>query len=340
MTVQLTIIGLGQIGASVGLALAGNKDKVTRFGHDLEPYIAKRAQEMGAVDKVFFNLPAAVENANIVLLALPIDQIRDTLQVIGPCLQENAVVMDTSLGKIAVAEWAKEFLPPGRHYVGLTPAINPLYLHEAETGIHAAHADLFTKGLMAIVAPQGTVGAAIKLAADLASLLGAAPFFIDLTEADSMMTSLHVLPQLTAAAIANVNMDRPGWDDARKLAGRAYFKATALVDYDIEEEGALIETALQNRDNVVRVLNELITSLEELRDDIAGHERDSLADWLERARLGRAKWWRERSAGNWQSLELNKMGISKNKKGVWKRLFGDFGKLFGPPKSGQEKEKT
>jgi prephenate dehydrogenase len=337
MTVQLTIIGLGQIGASVGLALAGNKDKVTRFGHDLEPYIAKRAQEMGAVDKVFFNLPAAVENANIVLLALPIDQIRDTLQVIGPCLQENAVVMDTSLGKNAVAEWAKEFLPPHRHYVGLTPAINPFYLQETEKDLHSAHADLFTKGLMAIVAPQGTVGAAIKLAADLSSLLGAVPYFIDQTEADSMMTSLHVLPQLTAAAIANVNMDRPGWDDARKLAGRAYFAATALVDYD--GTNALVETVFQNRENVIQVLNELITSLEELRDDVADQERDSLADWLEQARQGRSKWWLERSAGDWKSLELNKMGLSKDKRGIWKRLFGDFGKLFGPPKFDSEEKK-
>ena len=337
MTVQLTIVGLGQIGTSAGLALAGYTNRVTRFGHDREPNIAKRAQEMGAVDKIFFNLPAAVENADIILLALPIDQIRDTLQVISPCLQENAVVMDTSLGKSAVAEWAKEFLPPDRHYVGLIPAINPLYLHEVENNIHAAHADLFTKALMAIIAPRGTVGAAIKLATDLSSMLGATPFFIDLTEADSMTTSLQVLPQLTAAAIANLNMDQPGWDDARKLAGRAYFAATALVD--LSEEGALVETVFQNREHVVRVLNELITSLEELRDDVADQERDNLTYWLEQARLGRSKWLRERNAGDWQTLELNKMGISKNKRGVWKRLFGDFGKSSGPPKAGEEKEK-
>jgi hypothetical protein len=61
---------------------------------------------------------------------------------------------------------------------------------------------------------------------------------------------------------------------------------------------------------------------------------------LEQAHQGRSKWWQERSAGDWQTLELNKMGISKNKRGVWKRLFGDFGKSFGSPKSGEDKEKT
>jgi prephenate dehydrogenase len=338
MTVQLTIVGMGQIGTSVGLALAEYSNRVTRFGHDREPNIAKRAQEMGAVDKIFFNLPAAIENADIVLLALPIDQIRDTLQVISPFLQEHAVVMDTSPGKSAVAEWAKELLPPGRYYVGLIPAINPLYLHETEENIHAAHADLFTKALMAIIAPQGTVGAAIKLATDLSSMLGATPFFIDLTEVDSMMTCLHVLPLLTAAAIANINMDQPEWNDARKLAGRAYFAATALVD--LSEGNTLVETVFQNHEHVIRVLDELIASLEDIRDDVVNRERDNLADWLEQARQGHSKWLRERNAGDWQTLELNNMGISKNKRGVWKRLFGDFGKLSGSPKSGGEKEKT
>ena len=36
MPVQITIIGLGQIGASIGLALAAHKDKVTTVGHDKE----------------------------------------------------------------------------------------------------------------------------------------------------------------------------------------------------------------------------------------------------------------------------------------------------------------
>ena len=60
MTVQLTIIGLGQIGSSVGLALEKHKEKVTRFGHDRELDTGRRAQARGAVDKTFINLPSSV----------------------------------------------------------------------------------------------------------------------------------------------------------------------------------------------------------------------------------------------------------------------------------------
>ncbi|MEW6093043.1 MAG: prephenate dehydrogenase/arogenate dehydrogenase family protein [Chloroflexota bacterium] len=336
MTVQLTIVGLGQIGASAGLALAGHRDKITRLGHDREPNMAKQARQMGAVDKIHFNLPAAVEGADIVLLALPADQIHETLQVIAPCLRENAVVMDTAPVKSAVAEWMKELLPENCYYVGLTLAINPIYLQEAERGIRAAHPDLFTKGVIAISSPQGTVGEAVKLAADLSALLGAAPYFLDLAEADGMMAALHILPQLSAAALTNLVMNRPGWRDARRLAGRAFAEATLPVAED-GGDAALAETVLQNRENVVRLLDEMIVSLEDLKQVISAQERKNLLGRLERAREGRSRWWRERSAGDWQAADLQTDEMPRAS--LWKRLFGDLGKLFVPPKPGKDEEK-
>ena len=71
MTVQITIIGLGQIGASIGLGLTKIKDQVTRIGNDRDPIIARQAEKMGAVDKISINLPSAVRNADLVILAVP-----------------------------------------------------------------------------------------------------------------------------------------------------------------------------------------------------------------------------------------------------------------------------
>ena len=92
MTVQITIVGLGQLGASVGLALGSRQDDIHRVGHDKNSEAAKAAQKKGAVDDVKNNLPAAVREADIVLLSLPIDEIRATLEVIAPDLREGAVV--------------------------------------------------------------------------------------------------------------------------------------------------------------------------------------------------------------------------------------------------------
>ena len=112
MTIQITIVGLGQIGTSIGLALADHTDKLKRIGHDRNMAFARQAQKMGALDSTSRNLPKSVRDADIVLLSLPIDQIQETLTLIASDLREDAVVMDTGPGKEVVAAWAGELLRP------------------------------------------------------------------------------------------------------------------------------------------------------------------------------------------------------------------------------------
>jgi prephenate dehydrogenase len=266
MTVKITIIGLGQIGASMGLALANHKEQVTTLGHDKSPDTARKAQKQGAVESISYNLPASIEKADVVLLAIPFHEVRETLKLIALDLREDAVVMDTSPVKTTVAEWAKELLPPRCHYIGLTPALNPACLEDAALGLRAARADLFKKGVIAITAPQGTAEGALKLASDLVALLGALPFFADLAEVDGVMAAAALLPELSAAALIETVTGQPGWSDIRKLAGKPYSAATQPIDS--EESKALAEAILHNRLNTIRLLDEYIATLTSLRKDI------------------------------------------------------------------------
>ena len=231
MTIQITIVGLGQIGTSVGLALTGQTELLRRIGYDKDLETARRAEKMGALDRVDNNLPSAVREADLVLLSVPMDQIRDTMAAIAQDLKEGSVVMDTGPVKETAAAWAGELLPNDRYYVGLTPVFNPAYLHDTDSGLDAARADLFHGGLMAIVAPTRSNSEAIKLAADLTRLLGATPLFADPLEMDGLMAATHLLPQLLAAALLNATVDQPGWHEGRKVAGRAYAEGTAPIAF-------------------------------------------------------------------------------------------------------------
>jgi prephenate dehydrogenase len=324
MAVQITIVGLGQIGASVGLALADQKELVKRVGHDREIGIARKAEKMGAVDKVALNLPNSVREADIVLLALPTDQIRETMELIAQDLKEAAVVMDTAPVKEAIAGWAREILPAGRHYVGLTPVINPAYLQVHESGVETARADLFKGGLMAIVVPPQTASEAMKLAADLTHLLGAAPLFADPMEVDGFMAATHILPQLMAAALLNITVDQPGWLDGRKMAGRAYAEVTGPV-VQLDEAGALCSSALMAPESVGRMIDSLIASLTAIRNDISKKDQSALAGRIERARDGRTRWWHERQAADWTN-ESPSMPETPKASETFGRLFGFGGR--------------
>ena len=326
MTVKITIIGLGQIGASIGLALAAHKDQVTTLGHDKHPETARKAQKLGAVESISYNLPASVEGADVVILAIPFSEIHATLKIIAQDLREDAVVLDTSPVKLAVAEWASELLPAKRHYIGLTPALNPTLLEESAVGQQAARADLFQKGTVAIASPQGTPGEAIKLATDLVTLLGAAPFFADLGEVDGVMASAHLLPSLTAAALAEAVTGQSGWPDIRKMAGKPYSAATRPLDG--EQSAALAESLLKNRINMLRLLDETIATLESLRGNIARDEAKELQSRLEQARRGRAQWQLERAKGDWLSVERGGQEMPKAAD-IMKQQIGGLDKLFG-----------
>lgn len=329
MTIQITIVGLGQIGASIGLALAEHKNLIRRVGHDLDNGIARQAEKMGALDQVEWNLINAVSKADVVILSLPVDQVKDTLAAIGPELRENVVVMDTCPVKEVVAAWAQELLPPGRHYVGLTPMLNAAYLQTVDSGVEAAKADLFKGGLVAIVTPPNTHSDAIKLAADLTRLLNATPLFADPLEIDGLMAATHILPQLLAAALLNATVDQPGWREGRKFAGRAYADATAPI-VRLDDDGALQTSVMLNRENVLRVLDTVTAAVQVLRKDIELGDEARLKERLARARLGREKWWKERNTSDWSSD-----GVPPTKMPE----YGPFDRLFGirrKPKESKE----
>jgi prephenate dehydrogenase len=320
MTVTITIVGLGQIGASIGLALGSHKELVQRLGYDSDIRIARQAEKKGAVDRVEINLLDAARKAEIVILSVPLDQLRETMSLIAADLKESAVVMDTGPIKEVVAAWANELLPEGRYYVGLTPVINPAYLHDTDLGLDAARDDLFQGGLIAIVAPPRASSDAIKLAADLTRLLGAEALFADPLEIDGLMAATHILPQLMAAGLLNATIDQPGWREARKVAGRAYAEASAPAVH-LGDEDALLAAALLNQENVQRVLDSAIAALQALRGDIARQDKDALHARLERARSGRELWWKERQLGDWSNEGIPPANVP-DKKNILDRWFG------------------
>ncbi len=302
MPVQITIIGLGQIGASIGLALSQHKNIVSVVGHDIELAVERAAQKKGAVEKAEHNLPKAVKDARIVLLALPVHQIRETLEFIAPDLMEGTVVVDTAPIKSEVAKWAKDILPEGCYYVGLVPTIGSEFLSDAGTGLDSAKADLFSKSIFLVTAPPGAPGEAVQLVSDLVKMLDATAMLTDIVESDGLMTSAHLLPQLVSAALLNATVDQPGWMDVRKLAGRAYLAATSgLMPQDAPESLQML--SLQNRENTVRSLDVMISALGALRDDIEDGKDELVKDRLQAALTGRQNWMNERNAANWVEMQ-------------------------------------
>lgn len=329
MPVQITIIGLGQIGASIGLALKARGANIHIVGNDKDTQAGKAAQKAGAVDDFKYNLPDSVRNAGIVILALPFGEVRETLELIAPDLQEGTLILDTAPSKGTVAAWATELLPQGRFYVGLAPAIHPDYLHGIEFGVNAARADLFEKGVMVVTVPPRTPENVFNLTMDFINMLGSLPLLMDTAEADGILGSVQILPQLAAAALLDATLDKPGWQETKKLAGRPYAAVTSGLAYH-DDAASLREAALENRENVVRLLNSYIASLLSLRDEIDANDRDALGKRLENAWAGRTRWFNERTEADWLNREGQRIDAPSFGDRVNQMLFGSMADRIKP----------
>ncbi|MCP4143087.1 MAG: prephenate dehydrogenase [Chloroflexi bacterium] len=319
MTIQISIIGLGQIGASIALALSEHKNLLL-VGHDKNVNTAKAAEKMGAVHKINRNLPSSVKEADIIVLALPFGEIQETVGYFKEDLKADAVILDTAPSKNATSKWMQDELPAGRSYIGLAPVINPIYLDERERGVDSARIDLFHKAVTMIAAPTSASGEALQLAADFVQLLGSQPLFADLAEVDGVMASVHLLPQLTAVALLNSTVDAPGWGEARKVTGQFYAQITESSPKG-ERTPSLSAEVLANEEGVIRVLDGLIASLEEIKESVASADEEALFEILDRAEEGRAVWSGERRSADWLSGE-EKPQTPIEIAGIAERLFG------------------
>jgi prephenate dehydrogenase len=288
---QVAIVGLGLIGTSAGLALRRFQDRVTVVGHDRNPEVAGRARKMGAVDRTEWNLINTVATADRILLATPLDEIREVMEAMAGDLKSGCVVVDTAAIKVPVIAWANQYLPNDVHFVGG----HPIVMSETQD-TDGARADLFDKRLFCLTPAAQTNDTAVRLAADIADALGAQPYFVDPVEHDGMAAAVEHLPAVMAGALMAITSGSTGWPDMRKVAGTQFYAGTALAAGSGKE---IAGVAVANREHVVRWLDAMISELGEWRDRLNAEDADRLARDLDAGLLASQQWISAQARGAW-----------------------------------------
>jgi prephenate dehydrogenase len=295
-TIKVALIGLDRVSGSVGLALRERRD-LRLVGFDRDNGVARLAQQRGLVQEAKWNLIEAVDGADLILLGGPLADQHEWLKAFAPEIREQAVV--ASLGPLLAPAlaWGKEYLPANRHFVAAHPLLNPALLYDGSLGFEAARADLFTNGLWALTAAPECAPEALKLLSDLATLLGAQPYFVDAIEHDGLMAGVDALPALTAVALLRAANASPGWHEMRKAADRGFATATfGLTGLD--------PAALSlNREAVLHYLDAALTELHSLRDLLAKDDTLTLNRIITDAASRRAQWAAERARGEWEKQD-------------------------------------
>jgi prephenate dehydrogenase len=286
----ITIVGLGLIGTSIGLALRQEKqDEFDIIGHDKDYGRARQVRKRGAVNKLDWNLVGACEKADMVIIATPLEGVRETLELTAEHLKEGCVVVDTANLKGPVIQWAEAHLSEAVSFVGTDPIIS-----SDGQGVEAATPDLFRNALWCVSPAPSAAPEAVKLVADMIHLLGAQPYFLDPVEHDGLIAGVEHLPFVLSAALLRMTFGASTWKELRKVTGGLYESTTLLPSTDA---GYYRDLLFHNRDNVIRWLDLYVDELRSFRELVASRDAEALAETFDKAVDARILWLDQRKKG-------------------------------------------
>ncbi|MEW6353891.1 MAG: prephenate dehydrogenase/arogenate dehydrogenase family protein [Pseudomonadota bacterium] len=284
---KLTIIGVGLIGGSLARALkrAGACKKIVGCGR--ERAHLQKALELGVIDRCEFDVGAAVQDADVVMLAVPVGAMEDVLRRMQNRLAPHTIITDAGSTKGSVVEAA-------RRVFGAVPATfvpgHPIAGTE-QSGVEASFAELF-QGRRVILTPlRDTDAQAVAQVRALWESAGACVSEMDVRRHDEVLAAVSHLPHVLAYALVDslarldnsaelFNYAAGGFRDFTRIASS---DPTMWRDICLANRGALLAVlehfnddlrrlteALRARDDV-RIL-EIFTRAKMVRDRVILHD--------------------------------------------------------------------
>jgi cyclohexadieny/prephenate dehydrogenase len=193
---KIALIGFGLIGGSIARAareqgLAGNIVATARSAET-----RARIAELGIVDAVVESNAEAVNDADLVILCIPVGACGAVAQEIGPHLKPGAIVSDVGSVKGAVVRDMAPFLPAGVHFVPAHPVAGT-----ENSGPDSGFAELFINRWCILTPPEGTDPSAVERLHAFWAALGARVEIMTPDHHDLVLAITSHLPHLIAYTI-------------------------------------------------------------------------------------------------------------------------------------------
>jgi len=266
---RLSILGVGLLGGSLGLALKRNLNAFSVVGYGHRALTLDRALEMGAIDQATQDLSHAVREADCVVLCTPVGLFEQLMVEMGPSLKPGAIVTDVGSTKRSVVSLAERLLPEGVHFIGSHPMAG-----SEKRGVEFARADLF-EGSTCITTPLSSSDAhAIEAVEGLWRSLGMNVIRLTPEEHDRGVAMISHLPHALAAALVAIQDEQ-----TLTLAGKGFLDATRIAAGD----GAIWrDIFLDNADAVRTALGKLIQELDQFAGLLKPEKHAELKAWLDK----------------------------------------------------------
>jgi prephenate dehydrogenase len=251
---HVAIFGLGLMGGSLAMALQGKCRLLT--GIDPNPVAIRAATSRDIVDRAAEKPGSLLNDADLVILATPVNTILKLLADLPTLCCSPAVVLDLGSTKRKICE-AMQALPAWFDPIGGHPMCG-----KETSGLDNADPSIFQRAAFALVTLERTTTAAQETAEALVKIIGSHPLWLSAAEHDQQVAATSHLPFLAANALAYctplgaASMAASGFASTTRLAGTS---PDMMMDV-LQTNGDAILNSLQHYREHLEVIEYLLSS--------------------------------------------------------------------------------
>lgn len=270
---RLAVVGIGLMGGSIALSLKKKGFVSHVIGVDQNIEHQKQALQLGIVDEIM-SLEDAVTSSDIIALATPVNVAESLLPTILNLVNKQ-VVFDLGSTKESIVNVANAHSSKGR----FVPT-HPMWGTEF-SGPTAAQTDAFVDKATVICNKSQVDSDALVIIEQMYVQLGMHILYMDAIKHDIHVAYISHISHITSFALANTVLEKEKESDAIfELASGGFESTVRLAKSNAE---MWVPIFMQNKENVLDVLNEHISQLRKFKASLEKENPDYLLELIQNA---------------------------------------------------------
>jgi prephenate dehydrogenase len=270
------VCGVGLLGGSLGMAIKKHKLAREVIGLSHRQAALDQAVKSGAIDTPCLDVKKAVANADLIVLATPVDSIIKLFTTIDPYLKRGCIVTDVGSAKASITEQGEKLLSNPAFFVGSHPLAG-----SEKKGVINASADLFEGSVCIMTPTDKTNQVAKQKVKHFWTKLGMEVKFLQPEEHDEALAYVSHLPHLLAYGLM------AGIPSKFLEYASQGFKDTSRVAASSPQMWS--DICMANPKNILNALDQCVEYLAHFRKAIVSHDQKSLTNYFIKAQEKRNK---------------------------------------------------
>jgi len=279
---RLAIIGIGLIGGSLSLALKKAQQVNHVIGYARSEQTRQKALELGIIDQTASSIEEVLSGADMVVLAVPMGAMAETLAAMAPFITDEMVITDGGSAKAQVVEAARQKIPqrlsqfvPGHPIAGTE-----------RSGPEAAFAELYQDHRVVLTPIEQTSHAAHDKVKAMWKVAGADVFDMSVQQHDKVLAATSHLPHILAFNLVSLLAQGDDVDDVLHYAAGGFRDFSRIASSD-----AVMwrDICLSNSDAILDLLSDYQQQLSTIEQAIKQQQGDVLIDLFQQAKQARDK---------------------------------------------------